>query len=529
MKMIGLLIMSIGFTSLLVAQKPGAVIDVQQYTFAITVSDSSNLIKGNAAIDILCIQNSRHISLDLVSNNNTGKVMKVLQVTMNGQSLPYSHSNNLLTIDLPNELKTGERTTIVVNYEGIPADGLIITNNKYGHRGFFSDNWPNRARNWLPCVDHPADKAAVDFIVTAPSHYQVISNGIQTAAIDIDKNKRRTHYKETVPLATKILALGIAEFAIQQAGDVQGIPVYSWVYPEDKDKGFYDYAVAVDILPFFIKNVAPFAYKKLANVQSTTMFGGMENAGAIFYAEDNSITGTRKSESLIAHEIAHQWFGNMATEADWSHLWLSEGFATYMAILYFEHKYGADTARSMLTKNRDQVIAFARKKLRPVVDSSVTNYMDLLNANSYQKGGWILHMLRRRLGDSTFWKGIRTYYNRFGSKNAQTSDLQAAMEEASGKDLKQFFHQWLFVAGHPMLDIQWKYNTAKKEVVVTVVQQQSFVFQFPLELKVGENLRTIEVKDKKTVVTFPVSEKPGAVIVDPEVNLLFEGKVEEGK
>jgi aminopeptidase N len=529
MKKIWLVVIAFGFTSLLVAQKPGAVIDVQQYTFSITVSDSSNLIKGSAAIDMTGIKNSRQISLDLISNNTAGKGMKVLQVTGNGKPLSFTHSNNLLIIDPLNELKAGERITIVVNYEGIPADGLIIANNKYGHRGFFSDNWPNRAHNWLPCIDHPADKAAVEFIITAPSHYEVISNGIKTKEIEIDQSRKLTHYKETVPLATKILALGIAEFAIQQAGDVQGIPVYSWVYPEDKDKGFYDYAVAVDILPFFIKNIAPFAYKKLANVQSTTMFGGMENAGAIFYAEDNSITGARKSESLIAHEIAHQWFGDMATEADWSHLWLSEGFATYMAILYFEYKYGADTARSMLTKNRDQVIAFARKKPRPVVDSSVTNYMDLLNANSYQKGGWVLHMLRHQLGDSAFWKGIRTYYNRFAGKNAVTNDLRAAMEEASGKDLKQFFYQWLLVAGHPVLDIQWKYDAAKKEVVVTVVQQQVFTFQFLLELSVDGNLRTMKIKDRKTVVTFPVPEKPGVVIVDPGVNLLFEGRMEEVK
>jgi aminopeptidase N len=529
MKKIWLLAIATGFVSILAAQKPGAVIDVELYKFSITVSDSSNLIKGSAILDLLFLKNSRQISLDLVSNNNAGKGMKVLQVMATGQPLPYVHSNNLLTIDLPDEIKTGDRLTLIINYEGIPADGLIIDNNKYGHRGFFSDNWPNRARNWLPCVDHPADKAAVEFIVTAPAHYQVISNGIKTEEADLGNNLRLTHYKETVPLATKIMALGIADFAIQQAGDVQGIPVYSWVYPEEKDKGFYDYALAVDILPFFIKNVAPFAYKKLANVESKTIFGGMENAGAIFYSEESSITGIRKSESLLAHEIAHQWFGDMATEADWSHLWLSEGFATYMTILYFEHKYGADTARFMLTQNRDQVIAFARKKLRPVVDSSVTNYMELLNANSYQKGAWVLHMLRRQLGDSTFWKGIRTYYNRFAGKNALTSDLRAAMEETSGKNLKQFFHQWLSVAGHPVLDIQWIYNAAKKEVAVTVLQQQAVVFQFPLQIRLGEKLRTMEIRDRKTMVTFPVLEKPVDVIADPGVNLLFEGKMQEGK
>jgi aminopeptidase N len=527
MKKLSLFIIICCFGATISAQKPNAVIDIQHYDFAITLTDSSDLIKGRAAITVLFIKDTKTITLDLISKNNS-KGMAVLQVTENGQPLTYTHINNLLTIDFAAPIKSGMQKSIVITYEGIPADGLIITNNKYGNRGFFADNWPNRARNWLPCVDHPADKASLDFTVTAPAHYQVISNGIKTHDTILNTNTRRTHYKETTPLSTKIMVIGVAGFAVQQAGEVNGIPVYSWVYPEEKDKGFYDYALAVEILPFFIKNVGPYAYKKLANVESTTMFGGMENAGAIFYSDETSITGTRKSESLLAHEIAHQWFGDMATEADWSHLWLSEGFATYMTILYFENKYGIDTAKYMLKQNRNTVIDFARKKLRPVVDSSVTNYMELLNANSYQKGGWVLHMLRRQLGDTLFWKGIRTYYKRYAGKNAVTGDLRKVMEEVSGRDLKQFFHQWLFVAGHPKLNIQWKYNSSKKEINITVIQEQSPLFQFPLELLIGATItKQLFIKDRETTFTFPVAEKPLYITADPFINLLFEGSTQE--
>jgi aminopeptidase N len=521
MKRSGLLLLAIILINYVAAQKPGAFIDVQHYAFDITLTDSSNLIKGRTSITLQSIRNSNQVTLDFIS-----KGMQVLQVTENNQPLSYTHAKDLITIDLP--LHTGDQKTITIIYEGIPTDGLIISKNKFGHRGFFSDNWPNRARHWIPCIDHPADKASTEFTVTAPAWYQVVSNGIKIEETDLGNDMRRTHYKETVPLATKIMALGVARFAVQHAGDVNCIPVYSWVYPEEKDKGFYDYALAIDILPFFIKNIAPFAYKKLANVESKTMFGGMENAGAIFYSEEESITGSRQSEKLLTHEIAHQWFGNMATEADWSHLWLSEGFATYMAILFFENKYGEDTARFMRFQDRNQVIAFARKKLRPVVDSSVTNYMELLNANSYQKGGWILHMLRRQLGDSTFWKGIRTYYNRFAGKNATSGDLQTAMEEVSGQDLKQFFHQWLLVPGHPVLDIQWKYNALNKEITITVIQQQSTVFTFPLELVIGGEIKTIFVKDKKTTARFTALTSP-TIKADPYVNLLFEGTAREMK
>lgn len=530
MKKILPLLVATCFVTTVLAQQPGATIDVQHYGFSIALTDTSDLIKGKAAIDVLCIKDTKTITLDLISKNNAGKGMMVLQVNDNGKPLIYTHTNNLLIVQFEAPVKAGEHRNIEVIYEGVPENGLIITKNKYGHRVFFADNWPNRARHWLPCVDHPSDKAPLDFIVTAPDHYQVISNGVKTSDTVISDQQRRTHYTETTPLSTKIMVIGLANFAIQESGTVNNIPVSSWVYPEEKDKGFYDYALAVDILPYFIKNVGPYAFKKLANVESTTMFGGMENASAIFYSDESSISGERKSESLLAHEIAHQWFGDMATEADWSHLWLSEGFATYMSILYFEHKYGNDTARQMLTKNRQQVIDFARKRQRPVVDSSVTNYMELLNANSYQKGGWVLHMLRRQLGDSIFWKGIKTYYNRFAGKNAITGDLCKVMEEVSAKNLKPFFMQWLFTAGHPRLNVTWKYNAVKKVVDLTVIQQQETLFQFPLEIQLnGSFTKKIDITNRETKVAISFTKKPATVTIDPQVNLLFEGRINEKK
>lgn len=520
----------ISVSTLAQAQKPGAVIDVQHYEFGLTLNDEDNSIKGNATIEVQVLKNTGSIALDLISKKDDGKGMTVTSITEKGQPLAFTHSNNILNVTFSSPAQAAEKKTLIITYEGIPADGLIITNNKYKHRGFFADNWPNRARNWLPCVDHPADKATVDFIVTAPSHYNVVANGIMVRQDSLDGNTKRTHYKEDVELPMKIMVIGVADFAVQLAGTVENIPVYSWVYPEDKEKGFYDYAQAVTILPFFIKNVGPYAYKKLANVQSKTIFGGLENANTIFYSE-NSITGTRKNESLITHEIAHQWFGDMATETDWPHLWLSEGFATYMTILYFENKYGKDTATKMLLEDREQTIAYAKKQLKPVVDTSVTNYMQLLNTNSYQKGGWILHMLRQQVGDELFWKGIQQYYATYKGKNASTHDLEKVMETVSGKDLSVFFKQWLFTGGHPVLDISWKYDAKKKNVVVTITQQQENIFQFLLDIQVQNDnadvIRTIPVKQKQTTINIPLQNKPKVVVADPNTRLLFEGSVKE--
>ncbi|MBC7849285.1 MAG: M1 family metallopeptidase, partial [Chitinophagaceae bacterium] len=360
-------------------------------------------------------------------------------------------------------------------------------------------------------------------------HFQVVANGIQTEVTSLPNKMKLTRYTEMVPLPTKVMVIGVADFAVQLAGTVNCIPVYSWVYPENKDKGFYDYAQAASILPFFINNVGPYGYQKLANVQSKTRFGGLENASTIFYYE-NSVTGTRKSESLLAHEIAHQWFGNMATEKEWAHIWLSEGFATYMTILYMEKTYGKDTADKMLIDDRKQVVAFTQRKTA-VVDSSATNYMDLLNANSYQKGGWVLHMLRKQLTDSVFWRGVRTYYQRYAGKNASTEDFQKVMEQVSGATLSQFFKQWLYTAGQPSLDIVQQYDAAKKVLTLTITQLQDVGFEFPLQIQLtggaddGVITKSLPVKNKITTIGIPMMEKPVKLVLDPNVHLLFEAKV----
>lgn len=510
--------------SLVHAQEKKPTIDVLHYQFSLVLNDNDDTISGEALISIVFLQQVSSFDLDLVKKNPTGKGMQVSGITLNDQAVTFTHEADQLHIS--SNAKTGDTLQYKIQYEGIPADGLIIDKNKYGHRSFFGDNWPNRAHNWLPCVDNPADKASVDFIVTAPEHYQVVANGLQVEENNLPNHLKQTHWKETVDLPTKVMVIGAADFAVNYAGDVNCIPVYSWVYPEDKDKGFYDYALAKDILPFFIQKVGPYAYRKLANVQSKTKFGGMENASAIFYFE-NSIKGDRKVEALLTHEIAHQWFGNSATEKSWPHVWLSEGFATYMTHLYFENKYGLDTLQKRLDEDRAAVIEFSKKRNTPVVDTSVSkDFLQLLNANSYQKGGWVLHMLRRKLGDTLFWRGIRNYYNLYAGKNANTDDFRKVMENASGQNLKSFFQQWLFTPGQPVIRTSWKYDAKKKTAIITIEQIQEKLFSFPLELLIktgsSESVKKIDIAKKLTTFIIPAQNDRIHVIADPNYNVLFQ-------
>ena len=501
-------------------------VDVQHYGISLTVGDDTDKIAGKTDITVRFLSNASTFRLDLVGPEMNDTGMTVLKVSEVRKSTPAGSTGKAVK-DIPFRQDStgvylsvnagkGETRTYRVEYSGIPRDGFIISMNKFGSRTFFTDNWPNRAHYWLPCVDHPSDKATLDIDVLAPDKYKVVANGWKTADTLIKSHLRRTRYTEKAQIPTKVIAIGIAGFAVDHSADVQGIPVYSYVFPENKQQGFKDYGRAGEILRFFIQQIGPFPYKKLANIQSKTIYGGMENAGAIFYSEES--VGSRDIEELLAHEIAHQWFGDAITETDWEHVWLSEGFATYMTHLYMEHKYGADTLRAGLKADRKKVIAFEKKRNTAVIDTTVNGqYTKLLNANSYEKGGWVLHMLRRQVGDSSFWKGIRTYFATYGGHNANTTDFRRVMEKVSGRDLGDFFQQWLYTPGMPELTMRPGSETG----TFIIKQQQEHLFSFPLEYTIDNDpmIRKVIVKDKITTINIRAHH---TIHIDPQINLLFQ-------
>ena len=503
--------------------KINPLIDVVHYEFNINVNDSDNVIAGNARITLKFNGSVSSFELDLKNVDSTGKGMTIKSITCSGGNIKWNHRNNKVNITLDSPVFAGSLGEFTLIYSGIPADGLIISKNKFGNRTFFADHWPDRARNYLPCVDNPADKATVDFIIISPRRYEVVASGYLVEHSDLPDGTKITHWKEDVPLPTKVMTFGAASFAIQLAGNVNGIPVWTWVYPENRKEGFSDYSIALKPLAFYTKLIGPYSYEKLANVQSKTIFGGLENAGCIFYSE-NSVTGQGNAEGLMAHEIAHQWFGNSVTEADWHHIWLSEGFATYLTSVYMEKTYGKEKLNESMKSARDRVLRSFERSPGPVIDTTITDLMKLLSANSYQKGAWVLHMLRQNIGDESFWKGMRSFYERFRNSNALTSDFEKVMEEVSGKNLEKFFHQWLYVAGQPDLKITKQTGNKSGFIDIFIEQQQNNTFTFNLEISVkdsaGTRIEKVAISDKITRLS--VKGNPDSEIVpDPDIKLLF--------
>jgi aminopeptidase N len=301
-----------------------------------------------------------------------------------------------------------------------------------------------------------------------------------------------------------------------------------YVFPESRDFLPGPFTHSPGIVRLFSELVAPFPYEKLAHLQSSTRYGGMENAGAIFYA-DGPFRKKTMQPGVIAHETAHQWFGDAVTEREWSHVWLSEGFATYFQELWVERFRGDSAFRADMRRIRDQIVKAPEVASRPVIDTLQTNLMELLNTNSYQKGGWTLHMLRGLVGDSAFFRGVRSYYLANRHSTALSDDLRRALEGTSGRSLGWFFDQWLRRPGYAEVTTSWRYDAAQRRVVATIGQGTRFgAYRFPLTVAVvdasgRERRATIDVPatgSATLVVPLELETSPRGVAFDPDVRVL---------
>ena len=525
-------------------------IDALNYAFALTLSDETDVISGEATIDLRFLEAGiEEVRLDLIEQNPDGTGMRVHGVAGAEGPLDFTHGDDALVVSLARPTEAGERRQITVVYEGVPATGLIIGPNKHGDRTFFSDNWPNKARNWLPTIDHPYDKATNELIVTAPAHYQVISNGLLIEETDLLDGTRRSHWKQSVPIATWLYALGAARFAVQTVDYYNGAPIQTWVYAQDRDAGFHDFAVPTkQAMEFYGDMVGPYSYEKLANVQSNSVGGGMEAATAIFYG-DASVTGERdvRWRNVIIHEVAHQWFGNAVTEYDWDDVWLSEGFATYFTLLFIEHQYGRDEFIERLKVSRDRIRDFmAENPDYRIVHDNLSDMSRVTSGpGTYQKGSWVLHMLRGVVGEDAFWAGIQAYYREFQDGNATTADFRRAMEEASGLDLRTFFDQWLYRGGWLEYEGGWSYDAAAGAIHIDIrqVHDERHTFRMPVEVAIHlppdgpleggvhgatrpPRVEVLDVDGRQGRFTIPVPAEPFDVVFDPNTWLLMDAAFE---
>jgi len=472
--------------------------------------------------------------------------LDIRSVDVDGEPVAFERDRAVLRIG-PFEPAARTRAFRIV-YGGAPEDGLFFGEDANGDPAVFADNWPNRARWWFPSNDHPADKATVRFEVTVPTGFEVIANGALEESRPTGSGHTTWVWRSdpAVPIPSYTMVIGVARFERRPLGsaacdrspaappsptspDGACADVSIWALAGDGDYGAQRFSRAPDMLDYYTELVGPYPYEKLAHVESSTRFGGMENSSAIFYGR-GGWEARSMGEGVIAHETAHQWFGDAVSPASWYHLWVSEGFASYFGPLYFEARDGADAFRTLMRGSRETALTSGVVG-QAIVDSTSNQLFDLLNANNYQKGSWVLHMLRRKLGDEDFFRGVRAYYRDHRHAEAETEDVRAALERASGQDLETFFEQWVYSPGHPQLEIEW--TGEGSALVLSIVQVQpddwpTFTFDFDVQIeggiRAGEHM-TIRMSSREETAHISGAADATGLTFDPDVNVLATANI----
>jgi aminopeptidase N len=472
--------------------------------------------------------------------SSVGMGMTVTKVTSgNGDMLSFKHEKDRLHVNFAAASHAGDKTSFTISYHGIPATGLFIGNNRYSDRVFFTDNWPNKARNWLATIDHISVKAAKTIRITGPSKYHVISNGTMTEDSDLGNGLRRTVWTEMQPIPSWQYSLGVAQMAVEHFGASHGVPFSAWVFPQNRDAGFKATdQITKSIFDFYWEHIGPYPYEKLAHVEAAGGGGATEPASTIFYYG---------GFGAASHEMAHHWFGDSVSENDWDDVWLSEGFATYFALLYTEFENGRDAFIAGVKRTRDTAMAYI---LAHPEDTIVHNNLDNISnvffnsAQIYQGGAMVLQTLRGVVGTENFWAGIRLYSRRFYNGSATSDDLRHAFEDAcfasgscpkENQDLSWFFHEWLNRGGVMKLQGSWHYDEAAKTLQIALDQTQTQgLYRMPIEITItlpakagagaGRSAAApvvqttkIVVEQQHNVLNVPLENSPLDVQIDPNV------------
>ncbi|MFB3131046.1 MAG: M1 family aminopeptidase, partial [Rhodothermales bacterium] len=405
---------------------------------------------------------------------------------------------------------------------------------------------PEDSRHWFPVFDLPGDQLTSELLVTVEPPLRVLSNGRLVEETTNEDGTVTTHYVQDQPHAPYLVMLAVGEYEVvrEMARPSTGrpVPLSYWVYPEQMDDVAHTFGRTPDMVRFFAERLnTPFPWGSYAQVILRQFHvEGMANTGAALLSDrvliDERTALDENPDPLIARELAHQWFGTLVTARYWTDVWLNEGVASYLSALFEEHHAGADAFALRMMDYADHYQAEARQYRRPLVWNRWDDPAQMFDAHSNGKGAWVLHMLRRRLGDTLFWKVLEQHLSTYAYKPVETVDFRRVVRSVTGERFDDFFAQWVEAAGHPVLEVRYSYDAEEGLLAVTVEQQQEGfrvpdVFRTDLTLEVHALTEAFrfEVALEKRVQTFefPLSMRPRFLLVDPEGDLLAEVRVDQ--
>ena len=492
------------------------------------------MLRGKATITLVPLDPLRHVELDLATTLHVDGVREA-----GGGSLRFEHAEDRLRILLPRTKPAGRALELVIAYHGRPRRGLYFVGATTGKLGQSAQIWSQGqdedSKHWFPCFDHPHDKATSEVIATVPKPFRVVSNG-QLLALRVRGGNRTFHWREDAPHPAYLLSIVVGEY--DEIRDPDGaVPLLYYVPHDQRGDVERTFGRTAAMLRFFSQRLDfPYPYEKYAQVVVRNfIFGGMENISATTLTDavclDATAATETHSDNLIAHELAHQWWGNLLTCKEWSHAWLNEGFATYAEALWLEQQRGRDEFLWKLRGDAESYFSEDAIYERPIVERRYTRPVEIFDRHLYEKGGLVLHMLRHELGETHFWKAMRHYVRKHAFQNVETTDWKVAIEESTGRHLDAFFDQWVYGAGFPQIQASWSWDAAARQVRLQLRQTQATddrrtCFALPLDVELGFARGAVRqrVRMEKTPQTLllPAAERPLYVRIDPEHELLMK-------
>lgn len=508
--------------------------DMQHMVLRVSFDWDKETVLGEATLQMKPFVNGlKTIELDAAKFDVTSVKL------VNGNSLKYQVDLEKITVTLDREYKLGEAISFTVKYSAQPKTGLtFVKPSKADPKRpyqIWSQGESQSNHEWFPCYDAPNDRATCETIVTVDSKYQVISNGeLVDVKEDKAQNKKTYHWKMDYPFPSYLVSLVVGEYA-ELKQEANGIPIYHYVYKDQLENAKVSFSTVPEMMKFFSTKLdEPYPYKKYAEIAAYEFPGGMENITATTLS-DTSVRDKRalidNNDSLSAHELAHQWFGDLITCRDWSDLWLNEGFANFMDATWLGHTYGEEEyLRDMLDSQNTVLGRYKQGSHRPIATKRFYQPDDLFDENSYARPQLIINLLKHLLGEDAFWRSIQHYIKVNRSRGlVTTSDLSRAIEDVTGQNLDWFFEQWVYKLGQPELEINSQYDETKKQVKLTVKQLQkndpkrpwfdvAEAYRLPVDIAIttnsGTKIHQVTVDQIEESFTFPTDEKPLIVNFD---------------
>ncbi|MGC8653571.1 MAG: M1 family aminopeptidase [Candidatus Kryptoniota bacterium] len=472
--------------------------------------------------------------------------MRIEKVSMGDRILSFTYDGKKLVIGLDRKYSPDDTLTYTVVYSTVPRKGIffVLPDTAYPERvpQIWSQSEMEDARNWFPCHDYPDDFVKSSVTATVPDDWVVVSNGVLKKVEEHSASRTKTfQWVEDKPHVVYLISIVAGKYSIVK-DRFDEIPIYYYVPSVDRENARENFSHTPDILKFY-SNVTGYRYPwqklSLAAVSDFT-YGGMENVSAITLTDATIHSANAEpqisSTGLIAHEIAHQWFGDLLTCRTWSNAWLNEGFATYFEALYGKHAFGDDHFSFEMYNDQKQVLNADKLERRPTVYNRYYNAVDLFGPYIYARGADILNMLRGVIGDKLFYKAIKYYVHKFCHQNVDTHDFENAVREATGYNLYWFFDEWVYKAGHPVFDVSYKYDSTAHRVFLKVKQTQTVdsltpVYKMPVDVYIvtpsEKVIEKVWVDSTLNSYAFSVPEKPLMVNFDEGNYLLKEIKFQK--